>query len=60
MYNGIELVAGIEKTSAKKAADMLIKVGISCYVAELLKQNAINEVAYKEFFKKATKVLPNS
>ena len=35
VYSGIKLVASIEKVSAKKAADMLIKVGISCYVAEL-------------------------
>ena len=35
VYSGIELVAGIEKVSAKKAVDMLIEVGISCYVAGL-------------------------
>ncbi|MFC1943078.1 hypothetical protein ACFLWO_00650 [Chloroflexota bacterium] len=45
VYSGIELVASIEKTSVKQATDMLIKVGISCYVAILMKQHGINEMA---------------
>ena len=49
VYSGIELVASIEKVSAKKAADMLIEVGISCYVAILMKQHGINEMAKGEF-----------
>ena len=37
VYSGVELVSKTEKTSVKQATDMLIKVGISCYLAELNK-----------------------
>ena len=49
VYSGIELVASIEKVSAKKAADMLIEVGMRCYVAISMKQHGINEMAKGEF-----------
>ena len=52
-YEGIELVASIEKVSVKQTADMLIEVGISCYLAILMKQQAINEMANGEFNQKS-------
>ena len=49
VYNGIELVAGIEKTSVKKMADMLLEVGIRYYVVNLMKQQGLNEMVKGEF-----------
>lgn len=48
MHAGIELVARMEGTSKKEAADMLVGSGISRYMSELLKQHAANELANRE------------
>jgi len=47
-YNGIERVASIEKISKKKAADVLIKIGISRYMAESRIAHAINDMENRE------------
>jgi len=48
VYNGIELVASIEKISVKKAADILLLSGISRYMAELLQRHAENLLLNRE------------
>jgi hypothetical protein len=48
MFDGIELVAKIERTTKKKAARVLIERGFSSYMGEKLKiANAIRELEGK-------------
>jgi len=45
---GIRIMAIVEKTTEKAAADELCRIGISRYGAELLRRHAANELTNKE------------
>jgi len=52
MFQGIELVAKIERTNKKKAARLLIERGLSNYMGEKLKIAIENELAARELNQK--------
>jgi hypothetical protein len=52
MFDGIELVAKIERTSKKKAARQLIERGFSIYMGEKVKEAIQNELAARELRQK--------
>jgi hypothetical protein len=52
LCSGIELVAAIERTSNKRAAELLIKAGISSYMGEKLTKYIEDEHAARELDQK--------
>jgi hypothetical protein len=52
MFQGIELVAKIERTTKKNAARLLIERGFSSYMGEKLREAIQNELAARELRQK--------
>ena len=52
LFQGIELVAKIERTTKKHAAEELMKAGLSSYMGEKLTQYIESERAAREFHQK--------
>lgn len=48
LCDGVELIAAIERTSKKQAAELLMKAGISSYMGEKLAQYIKDERAARE------------
>ena len=52
LCDGIELIAKIERTSKKDAAELLLKAGLSSYMGKKLAEYIKNEQAAREFNQK--------
>jgi hypothetical protein len=52
LCDGVELIAAIEHTSKKQAAELLIKAGISSYMGEKITQYIKDERAARELDQK--------
>ena len=48
LYEGIELIALMERTSKKEAAELLVKAGLSRYMGEKLAEHMKNEREARE------------